>query len=110
MNKDRLDETQINSDLMNVIQERIKALQRLKKRKKHPFKSKLSRCANVIFILRDGQSVSYELIRIYLWKHHKIKTTRCNVRHFYLSVKAEAEIFQSSDIEPNYWGLAGSNK
>ncbi len=110
MLSDRTNNNQINADICDIVRDRLLALQRLKKRKKNPFKSKLSRYADEIFILRDGQAASFELIKIYLWKHHRMKTTKGNVRHFYLAIKNEVEMFNQSQTDDNYWGDVGSSE
>lgn len=84
-------------DLHETVKARLEALSRLKKRKRHPFRSKLSRYASEIFLAKDVEGASYETIVTYLWKYHRLKTYKNNVRHFYLKVKNEAEATKSVD-------------
>lgn len=74
-----------------TIELRYEELLRLKKRASYPKNSKLKRYDYLIITLREVHKASYGDISFYLQKHHKLKTTRANVRHFYNRILAIAK-------------------
>lgn len=97
-----------HQSLPEIVKSRLEVLKQLKKRRKHPFRSQLSRYASVIFILRDVEGVSFQVISNYLAKYHKRRISRQAIRDFYLKIANEAEAQLNAESDPDYWGSPGS--
>lgn len=95
----------VQLDLVEI-STRLDAVKRLRKRRKNPMKSALSKFADEIFALRNVYKASYQDIKIYLWKYHRMKISRQAIGQFCCKVEEEVLVIEQS-TKPDYWGEVG---
>jgi hypothetical protein len=99
----KIDEITVDLALIST---RLQAVKRLRKRRKNPMRSALSRFADEIFALRNLKNASYQDIKIYLWKYHRLKISRQAIGQFCTKVEEEVLVIQQSSKD-GYWGEVG---